>query len=39
MTSISPERIASIEARKHELAEAMNAQDLSRDELVRLSKE
>src|SRR5687767_13590081 len=39
MTSISPERIASIEARKHELAEAMNAQDLPRDELVRLSKE
>ncbi len=39
MTSISPERIASIEARKHELAEAMNAQDLSRDEFVRLSKE
>src|SRR3990170_7579137 len=39
MTSISPERIASIEARKHELAEAMAAPDLPRDEFVRLSKE
>ncbi|HEU5286461.1 MAG TPA: peptide chain release factor 1, partial [Sphingomicrobium sp.] len=39
MTSISPERIASIEARKHELAEAMNAPDLPRDDLVRLSKD
>src|SRR5688500_11184442 len=39
MTSISPERIASIEARKHELAEAMNAPDLSRDDFVRLSKD
>jgi len=39
MTSISPERIASIEARKHELAAAMNAEDLPRDELVRLSKD
>ena len=39
MTSISAERIASIEARKHELAEAMNAADLSRDDFVRLSKE
>jgi peptide chain release factor 1 len=39
MTSISPERIASIEAKKHELADAMAAQDLSRDEFVRLSKE
>ena len=39
MTSISPERIASIEARKHELAAAMNAPDLPRDELVQLSKD
>jgi len=29
MTKISSERIASIEARKHELAEAMSAEDLS----------
>jgi peptide chain release factor 1 len=39
MTSISPERIASIEARKHELSDAMSAPDLSREEFVRLSKE
>ena len=39
MTTISSERIASIEARKHELAEAMNAPDLSRDDFVRLSTE
>ncbi|MEO8547662.1 MAG: PCRF domain-containing protein, partial [Sphingomicrobium sp.] len=39
MTTISPERIASIEARKHELAAAMAAEDLARDDFVRLSKE
>src|SRR5205085_6716411 len=39
MTHISSERIASIEARKHELSEAMNASDLAPDEFVRLSKE
>jgi peptide chain release factor 1 len=39
MTSISPERIASIEARKHELAAAMAVEDLPRDDYVRLSKE
>jgi hypothetical protein len=39
VTTISPERIASIEARKHELAAAMAAGDLPRDEFVRLSKE
>jgi peptide chain release factor 1 len=39
MNSISPERIASIEARKHELAAAMAAEDLARDDFVRLSKE
>src|SRR5687768_18583987 len=39
MTRISSERIASIEARKHELARAMNAPDLPPDEFVRLSKE
>ena len=39
MTTISPERIAAIEARKHELAAAMAAQDLARDDFVRLSKE
>jgi len=37
--SISPERIASIEARKHELSAAMAAEDLGRDDFVRLSKE
>jgi peptide chain release factor 1 len=39
MTSISSERIASIEARKQELSDAMSAPDLSREEFVRLSKE
>ncbi|MEO7256932.1 MAG: peptide chain release factor 1 [Sphingomicrobium sp.] len=37
--SISPARIASIEARKHELSAAMAAEDLGRDDFVRLSKE
>ncbi|HEX6217980.1 MAG TPA: PCRF domain-containing protein, partial [Sphingomicrobium sp.] len=39
MTGISAERIASIEAKKNELAEAMAAGDLAPDEFVRLSKE
>jgi peptide chain release factor 1 len=39
MTRISSQRIASIEARRHELAAAMSAQDLSPDEFVRLSKD
>ena len=39
MTQISSERIASIEARKHELAEAMAAGNLAPDEFVRLSKD
>ena len=39
MTRISSERIASIEARKHELAEAMSARRLAPDEFVRLSKD
>ncbi|HET7709705.1 MAG TPA: peptide chain release factor 1 [Sphingomicrobium sp.] len=39
MTRISAERIASIEARKHELAQALAAGDLAPDEFVRLSKE
>ena len=39
MTQISTERIASIEARKAELAQAMSARDLSPDEFVRLSKD
>ncbi len=39
MSGISSERIASIEARKHELSEAMSAGDLSPDEFVRLSKD
>ena len=39
MTRISSERIASIEGRKHELADAMAAGNLARDEFVRLSKE
>ena len=39
MTSISLNRIVSIEAKKQELAEAMAAPDLSPDEFVRLSKE
>ena len=34
MISISAERIASIEARKHELAEAMAAGNLAPDEFV-----
>ena len=39
MTRISAERIASIEAKKHELADAMAAGDLAPDDFVRLSKE
>ena len=39
MTTISSERIASIEARKQELAEAMARGDLAPDEFVRLSKD
>jgi peptide chain release factor 1 len=39
VTQISSERIASIEARKQELADAMARGDLSPDEFVRLSKE
>src|SRR5919202_3091521 len=39
MTHISSERIASIEARKHELQQAMSAPNLSPDEFVRLSKD
>jgi peptide chain release factor 1 len=39
MTQISSERIASIEARKHELQQAMSRGDVSRDEFVRLSKD
>ena len=39
MTKISLERITSIEAKKHELGEAMSASDLAPDEFVRLSKE
>src|SRR5512146_1548196 len=39
MTQISSERIASIEARRHELAEAMAAPNLAPDEFVRLSKD
>ncbi len=39
MTRISSERIASIEARKHDLAAAMAAPDLSPDEFVKLSKD
>src|SRR5215213_7867052 len=39
MTKISLERITSIEAKKHDLAAAMNASDLAPDEFVRLSKE
>ena len=38
MTSISLDRIVSIEAKKHELADAMAAGNLSPDEFVRLSK-
>ena len=39
MTRISSERIASIEARKQELATAMSRGDLPTDEFVRLSKD
>ncbi len=39
MTGISSERIASIEARKHELANAMSKGDLSPEEFVKLSKD
>ena len=39
MTRISSERIASIEARKQELADAMAGGDLSPDEFVKLSKD
>jgi len=37
--SISSDKIASIEAKRHELAAAMAAPDLAPDEFVRLSKE
>jgi peptide chain release factor 1 len=39
MTRISSERIASIEAKKQELSDAMAAGDLSPDEFIRLSKD
>jgi peptide chain release factor 1 len=39
MSSISSERIAAIEARKHELQQAMAAPNVSPDEFVRLSKD
>src|SRR6478609_1625131 len=39
MTSISSDRIASIEARKHELQQAMSRGDLSPEEFIRLSKD
>ena len=39
MTQISSERIASIEARKNELAQSMAEPNLSPEEFVRLSKE
>lgn len=39
MAQISSERIASIEARKNELQQAMSRGDLSADEFVRLSKD
>src|SRR3954452_9953098 len=39
MTQISSERIASIETRRHELAQAMSAGNLAPDEFVRLSKD
>src|SRR6476659_3567450 len=39
MTQISSDRIASIEARRHELAQAMARADLSPDEFVKLSKD
>src|SRR4051794_39290780 len=39
MTRISLERIASIESRRHELAQTMARADLSPDEFVKLSKD
>ncbi|HUG46182.1 MAG TPA: peptide chain release factor 1 [Sphingomicrobium sp.] len=39
MSYVSPERIASIESRKQELADAMSSGDLAPDEFVKLSKE
>ena len=39
MTAITSERIAQIEAKKHELSTAMSGGGLSPDEFVRLSKE
>src|SRR5204863_394805 len=39
VTQISSERIASIEARRHELQQAMSRGDVSADEFVRLSKD
>src|SRR5436190_2537792 len=39
MTHVSSDRIASIESRRHELAEAMARADLSPEEFVRLSKD
>jgi peptide chain release factor 1 len=39
MTGISSERIASIESRKQELADAMSSGDLAPDQFVKLSKE
>src|SRR5512139_452915 len=39
MKSISLDRIVSIETKKHDLAEAMAAPNLSPDDFVRLSKE
>ena len=39
MKSISLDKIVSIEAKKHDIAEAMAAPDLAPDEFVRLSKE
>ena len=39
MSGISSERIASIEAKKHDLSEALAAPGLTPDEFVRLSKD
>src|SRR5207342_3877895 len=39
MSSISSERIASIEARRHELQQAMAAPNVAPDEFVKLSKD
>jgi peptide chain release factor 1 len=39
VTQISSDRIASIEARRHELAQAMARADVSPDDYVRLSKD